>query len=202
MTGGTRLSDQAQRSVRKARAPFVRDALRAARPASGQPCSFPRGTIFPSRRSSGVTVRAEMAKRPLFAGTFALVAALAVFAQASTADTPTCPASTQVTTPGSTSDPKVAATQGLGQSLPKGSAVPALRPTPPRTRRCGSGMAWRGCPTAASAGRSTVSVYGSGSGRSTVQVGECTNGSRASLAYHPYGTRPSGEGQCDCDERE
>ena len=140
-----------------------------------------------------------MAKRLLFAGMFALVAAPAVFAQASTADTPTCPASTQVTTPGSTSDPKVAATQGLGQSLPKGSAVPAAPPDPAQNWRCGSGMAWRGCLMAASAGRSTVSVYSSGSGRSTVQVGECTNGSRASLAAYPSvprTARPSGEGQC------
>ncbi len=84
-----------------------------------------------------------MAKRLLFAGMFALVAAPAVFAQASTAHTPTCPAGTQVTTPGSTSDPKVAATQGLGQSLPKGSAVPAAPPDPAENTavRVGNGLA-------------------------------------------------------------
>jgi hypothetical protein len=55
-----------------------------------------------------------MAKVLLIAGMFAVLAASAAWAQGSTASTATCPASTQVTTPGSTSDPKAAATLGLG----------------------------------------------------------------------------------------
>ena len=68
-----------------------------------------------------------MGKPYLLAGMLLLVAPAAL-AQGSTAATPTCPAGTQVTTPGSTSDPKLAASQGAGQPAPKGSPAPAAPP--------------------------------------------------------------------------
>ncbi len=69
-----------------------------------------------------------MAKQILMAGMLVLATATAAFAQASTASTPTCPAGTQVTTPNSTNDPKLAATQGVGQPLAKGSPAPVAPP--------------------------------------------------------------------------
>ena len=70
-----------------------------------------------------------------------LLAAPAALAQGSTANTPTCPAATQVTTPGSTSDPKLAATQGVGQT-PRAPA-PAAPPGPAASTavRVGNGLA-------------------------------------------------------------
>jgi hypothetical protein len=72
-----------------------------------------------------------------------LLLAAPAFAQGSTANTPTCPAGTQVTTPGSTSDPKLAATQGVGRAPPKGSPAPAAPPDPAANTavRVGNGLA-------------------------------------------------------------
>ena len=66
-----------------------------------------------------------MQKPLLMAGLVVLAMAPAAFAQTSTASTPTCPAGTQVTTPNSTNDPKLAATQGVGRKPASAPAVTA-----------------------------------------------------------------------------
>ena len=84
-----------------------------------------------------------MGKLPLIAGLFGVVAVGAAIAQGSTAGTPTCPAGAQVTTPGSTSDPKAAATQGVGQPKAKVSPPPTAPPDAPQNTavRVGNGLA-------------------------------------------------------------
>jgi hypothetical protein len=79
----------------------------------------------------------------MIAGMFAVLAVPAAWAQGSTASTPTCPASIQVTTPGSTSDPKAAATQGLGHPQRNGAPPPAAPPDPAQNTaiRIGNGLA-------------------------------------------------------------
>jgi hypothetical protein len=81
-----------------------------------------------------------MGRLHLLAGML-MVVAPAALAQGS-ASTPTCPAGTQVTTPGSTSDPKLAATQGAGQPGARAPA-PAAPPDPAANTavRVGNGLA-------------------------------------------------------------
>jgi hypothetical protein len=67
-----------------------------------------------------------MARLTLIAGVLVAAGMSAALAQGSTANTPTCPAGTQVTTPGSTTDPKAAATRGVRQ--PARGAAPATAP--------------------------------------------------------------------------
>ena len=82
-----------------------------------------------------------MGKLHLLAGVL-MVVAPAALAQGS-ASTPTCPAGTQVTTPGSTNDPKLATAQGAGQPGANASPAPAAPPGPAANTavRVGNGLA-------------------------------------------------------------